>query len=87
MDGTNLTRRSLAAYDRPVPRYTSYPTAAKLERASGLPVIGSITEVVTPDRHLDRRKKLVWLAGGGGALVGLYALLLVAEFIQRGMVA
>ena len=24
---------------------------------------------------------------GGGALVGLYALLLVAEFIQRGMVA
>ncbi|OHD10014.1 XrtA system polysaccharide chain length determinant [Sphingopyxis sp. RIFCSPHIGHO2_12_FULL_65_19] len=66
---------------------TSYPTAAKLERASGLPVIGSITEVVTPDRHLDRRKKLVWLAGGGGALVGLYALLLVAEFIQRGMVA
>lgn len=66
---------------------TSYATAAKLERASGLPVIGSITEVVTPERHLDRRKKLVWLAGGGGALVGLYALLLVAEFIQRGMVA
>ncbi|SEH12032.1 polysaccharide chain length determinant protein, PEP-CTERM locus subfamily [Sphingopyxis sp. YR583] len=65
----------------------SYATAAKLERASGLPVIGSITEVVTPERHLDRRKKLVWLAGGGGALVGLYALLLIAEFIQRGMVA
>ena len=66
---------------------TSYATAAKLERASGLPVIGSITEVVTPERHIDRRKKLVWLASGGGALVGLYALLLVAEFIQRGMVA
>lgn len=66
---------------------TSYATAAKLERASGLPVIGSITEVVTPERHLDRRKKLVWLASGGGALVGLYALLLVVEFIQRGMVA
>ena len=66
---------------------TSYATAAKLERASGLPVIGSITEVVTPGRHVERRKKLVWLASGGGALVGLYALLLVAEFIQRGMVA
>ncbi len=66
---------------------TSYATAAKLERASGLPVIGSITEVVTPERHVERRKKLVWLASGGGALVGLYALLLVAEFIQRGMVA
>ncbi|MBU0822990.1 MAG: chain-length determining protein, partial [Alphaproteobacteria bacterium] len=66
---------------------TSYATAGKLERASGLPVIGSITEVVTPERHVERRKKLVWLASGGGALVGLYALLLVAEFIQRGMVA
>ncbi|WP_188235804.1 XrtA system polysaccharide chain length determinant [Sphingopyxis sp. LK2115] len=66
---------------------TSYATAARLERASGLPVIGSITEVLTPERQVDRRKKLVWLAGGGAALVGLYALLLVAEFIQRGMVA
>lgn len=65
----------------------SYATAAKLERASGLPVIGSITEVVTPDRHVERRKRLVWLASGAGALVGLYALLLIAEFVQRGMVA
>lgn len=66
---------------------TSYATAAKLERASGLPVIGSITEVVTPERHVERKKRLVWLASGAGALVGLYALLLVAEFVQRGMVA
>lgn len=66
---------------------TSYPTAGKLERASGLPVIGSITEVVTPARHADRKKKLVWLAGGGAALVGLFVLLLVVEFVQRGMVA
>ncbi|MBL8651303.1 MAG: chain-length determining protein [Sphingopyxis sp.] len=66
---------------------TSYATASKLERASGLPVIGSITEVVTPDRQADRKKKLVWLAGGGGALVALFVLLLVAEFVQRGMVA
>jgi polysaccharide chain length determinant protein (PEP-CTERM system associated) len=66
---------------------TSYATAAKLERASGLPVIGSITEVVTPERHIDRKKKLVWLAGGSGALVALFLLLLVAEFVQRGMVA
>lgn len=66
---------------------TSYATAAKLERASGLPVIGSITEVVTADRQADRKQKLVWLASGAGALVGLYALLLIAEFVQRGMVA
>lgn len=66
---------------------TSYATAAKLERASGLPVIGSITEVVTPERHVERKKRLVWLAGGSGALVALFLLLLVAEFVQRGMVA
>lgn len=67
--------------------HASYPTAGRLERASGLPVIGSITEVVTPSRHADRKKKLVWLAGGGAALVGLFVLLLVVEFVQRGMVA
>jgi polysaccharide chain length determinant protein (PEP-CTERM system associated) len=65
----------------------TYPTAGKLERASGLPVIGSITEVVTPARHADRNQKLVWLAGGSVALVALFALLLVVEFVQRGMVA
>jgi uncharacterized protein involved in exopolysaccharide biosynthesis len=66
---------------------TSYPTAARLERASGLPVIGSITEVVTDARRADRKKKLVWLAGGSGALVALFFLLLAVEFFQRGMVA
>lgn len=66
---------------------TSYATAERLERASGLPVIGSVTEVMTADRRADRRKKLVWLAGGSGALVALFLLLLVAEFVQRGMVA
>jgi oxygen-independent coproporphyrinogen-3 oxidase len=35
VDGTNLTRRSLAAYDRPVPRYTSYPTAAQFHGGIG----------------------------------------------------
>jgi polysaccharide chain length determinant protein (PEP-CTERM system associated) len=66
---------------------TSYPTAARLERASGLPVIGSITEIVTESRRADRKKKLVWLAGGSGALVVLFFVLLAVEFFQRGMVA
>lgn len=66
---------------------TSYPTAARLERASGLPVIGSITEIITPARHAERRQKLVWLASGGGALVALFLLLMAAEFVQRGLVA
>ncbi len=67
--------------------HSSYPTAARLERASGLPVIGAVTEVVTVERHAERKQKLKWLAGGSAALVGLFLLLLVAEFVQRGMVA
>lgn len=65
----------------------TYATVGKLARASGLPVIGSITEVVTPARRTDRKQKLVWLGGGGVALLALFALLLVVEFVQRGMVA
>lgn len=66
---------------------TTFPTAAKLASASGLTVIGAITEVVTPARQTIRKQKLVWLGGGTVALLGLFALLLVVEFVQRGMVA
>lgn len=67
--------------------HRTFPTAGKLASASGLPVIGAITEVVTPARQADRKQKLVWLGGGTVALLGLFALLLVVEFVQRGMVA
>lgn len=66
---------------------TTYATAQRLERASGLPVIGSITEILTAPEREQRRKKLAWFAGGAGGLVGMFVLLLLVEFIQRGMVA
>lgn len=66
---------------------TSYATAARLERASGLPVIGSISEVVTPAKRAIRRQRAKYFAGGSAALFGAFALLLVVEFVQRGMVA
>ena len=65
---------------------TSYPTAAKLERASGLPVIGSISQMLTGER-IARRQKMKLFYGATGGLVGVFALLLVVEFIQRGMTA
>jgi len=65
----------------------TYATAPRLERATGLPVIGSISEILTPMRREERRRKLMWFASGAGALVGVYALLMVVEFIQRSMVA
>lgn len=66
---------------------TTYPTAARLAKASGLPVLGSISEVVPTAARPDRRKRMMQFAGGAGALVGVYALLMIAEFVQRGLAA
>ena len=66
---------------------TSYPTAAKLERASGLPVIGAISQMLNGEQRAERKKKMRLFYGGTGALVGVFALLLAAEFIQRGIAA
>ncbi len=64
---------------------TSYPTAAKLERASGLPVIGSISQMLTSVQRDDRKRKLKLFYSGAVALGGVFALLIVAEFIQRSV--
>ena len=66
---------------------TTYATSGRLERASGLPVLGAITEILTDGQRAMRRKKLLWFVGGGGALAAVFAMLLVVEMIQRGMVA
>jgi len=64
----------------------SYPTAAKLESASGLPVIGSISQMLTQAQRDERKRKLRMYIGSGGALVGVFLVLLIIEFIQRGSV-
>ncbi len=66
---------------------TTYPTTGRLEKASGLPVIGSVSEVLSPAERADGRKKLVWLASGFAGLAGMFLLLLAVEFVQRGLVA
>ncbi len=65
---------------------TSYPTAAKLEKASGLPVIGSVSQVLTNAQRAVRSKKLRIFYGTSGALFGVFGMLMIVEFIQRGMV-
>jgi polysaccharide biosynthesis transport protein len=64
---------------------TAYPTAAKLERASGLPVIGSISQMLTSEQRVERKRKLKLFFGGTAALVGVFVLLIVVEFVQRGL--
>ncbi|MBX3565048.1 MAG: chain-length determining protein [Sphingomonas sp.] len=64
---------------------TTFSTASKLEKASGMPVIGSIGEVLTSAQIALRRKKLTLFAGGVAALGVAYLGLVGVEFIQRGM--
>ncbi|MGN5374176.1 hypothetical protein [Sphingomonas hankookensis] len=66
---------------------TSFATAARLEKVSGMPVLGAISEVVTDTVRSGRRQRLKLFAGGAGALLAAFVLLLGLEFAQRGLVA
>jgi polysaccharide chain length determinant protein (PEP-CTERM system associated) len=66
---------------------TTFATAGRLERATGMPVIGSIGEMVTKAQIAARRRKLVYFGGGAGALAAAYVALLGVEMLQRGLVA
>jgi polysaccharide chain length determinant protein (PEP-CTERM system associated) len=66
---------------------TTFPTQSRLEQATGLPVLGAISEVLTAPEKARRRQRLIWLGGGASALAGGYAILMVVEFWQRSLVA
>lgn len=64
---------------------TTFSTPGQLERVSGIPVIGSIGEVVTQAQTALRRKRLTLFAGGLAALAVAYLGLVSLEFVQRGL--
>ncbi|MEZ0241813.1 MAG: XrtA system polysaccharide chain length determinant [Sphingomonas sp.] len=64
---------------------TTFPTASKLERASGMPVIGSVSQVLTQAQIAMRRKRLTLFAGGVAALGVAWVALVGVDFIQRGL--
>lgn len=64
---------------------TTYATAQRLGKGTGLPVLGAISEIVRPGEQGLGRQQLRRFAGGAVALFGVFALLLVAEFVQRGL--
>jgi polysaccharide chain length determinant protein (PEP-CTERM system associated) len=66
---------------------TTFPTQLKLAEVSGLPVLGTISEVVTPRERGRRRQRLIWLGGATAALAASWAILIVVEFWQRSSVA
>lgn len=65
----------------------TFPTQGRLEQVTGLPVLGSVSEIFTADGRAERKQRLKWFAGAGGALAGSYALLMLVEFWQRSTVA
>lgn len=64
---------------------TTFPTAQKLARAAGLPVIGSVSETLGLAQIVERRRRMKQFAGGCAGLAGVCLALIVVEFVQRGM--
>ncbi len=65
----------------------TFATAQRLEKATGIAVIGSIGEMVTRAQAERRRRQLTWFAGGAAGLAVAYVALLGVEMLQRGMAA
>ena len=65
----------------------SFPTAARLERASGLPVIGSVSRVATALEKSGRRRRMLYFSGGAAALAVAWIALLAVEMVQRSLAA
>lgn len=66
---------------------TTYASAARLERASGLPVLGSVSHVDAAKDLVQRKLRFRYFAGASAALLAAWVILLSVEFIQRSMVA
>jgi polysaccharide chain length determinant protein (PEP-CTERM system associated) len=66
---------------------TGFVTAQRLAKASGLQVIGSISEVLSPQARASAAKKLRMFFVATAGLAGVYALLLVVEMLRRGGMA
>ncbi|MEG3085829.1 XrtA system polysaccharide chain length determinant [Sphingomonas sp. PB4P5] len=66
---------------------STFATAARLEKATGMPVIGSIGEMVTRAQTAARRRQLMYFGGGAVALAVAYVALLGVEMVSRGMAA
>lgn len=63
----------------------TFPTGDRLAKVTGLPVIGTVTEALKPAHLAERRQKLKQFAGGCGGLVMACALLILVEYVQRGL--
>lgn len=63
----------------------TFPTGARLAQTAGLSVLGTVTEVPTSARLAERRQKMKQFAGACGALAVACVLLILVEYVQRGL--
>ncbi len=63
---------------------TTFPTVARLERASGVAVLGAVGEALTPRLRAERRRRATVFAASLGGLGVMFALLLVIDVAMRG---
>ena len=64
-----------------------YTTTQQLAKASGLPVLGSVSEVITSDTRVVRRKQMMWFSSAAAGLPGMFMLLMLIEFVKHIMVS
>jgi hypothetical protein len=66
---------------------SNFATVGQLERATGMPVLGSISQTLTRAARAQRVRYLQYFAGVCFGLVAVFVLLMGIEFMKRGMVA
>ena len=66
---------------------STFATTSKLERSVGLPVLGAVSQALSPAGQANKARQVRHFFAASAALGGLFVLLMAMEFIQRGMVA
>jgi len=64
----------------------TFATSAQLERTFDLPVIGTVSHMSTDGTRAIATKRMKLFVIAVAALVGLFMVLLAAEFVQRGLI-
>ncbi|MEO6152281.1 MAG: XrtA system polysaccharide chain length determinant [Croceibacterium sp.] len=64
---------------------STFATAAKLERTFDLPVIGTVSHILTEPARTLRRQRMKLFAAASGGLGVMFIVLMGTEFIQRGI--
>ncbi|HWU04571.1 MAG TPA: chain-length determining protein, partial [Novosphingobium sp.] len=66
---------------------STFSTTARLERSLGLPVLGAISQSLSPAAHAQNKRKTRHFYAAASALGGVFILLLAMEHIHRGIAA